>query len=314
MTTKRFLLILVLALAGCTPSQAQLAATAQVAIQETQTARPTNTVIPPTIAPSETPTIAPTATPSFDIGSSKVREIDSMTMLYVPAGEFTMGYAKGLEGEWPAHKVTLDAFWIDKTEVTAQQYSLCVGAGKCKKPQTLQPFGDSPVVDVEWKDANTYCSYVGARLPTEAEWEKAARGTDERIYPWGNNFDKAKLTEFEWDNKMPSIGAHLAAASPYGVLDMSGSAFEWVADWYSSTYYSESPSSNPKGPQAGKQHVIRGGWWEWCKDTCPTNDKMQLTQNYLITTRNGTGFFGRGAPFTTWNYYPGAGFRCAEAP
>ncbi len=308
MTTKRFLLVLVLALAGCAPSQAQLAATAQLAIQQTQTARPTKTPVPYTATPSATPTPVLTATPSYDIGSTKVRETDSMTMLYVPAGEFTMGYDKGLDGEWPVHKVTLDAYWIDQTEVTAQQYSLCVSAGKCKKLKTIQPFGDSPVVDAAWEDANKYCSYVGARLPTEAEWEKAARGTDERIYPWGNDFDKNKLAVFSWDNKMPSVGAHPQGASPYGVLDMAGSAFEWVNDWYSSTYYSESPSSNPTGPKAGKEHVIRGGWWEWC----PSYYICRLNPNYRITARNGTGFFGRGGSGPAWIFYPGAGFRCAS--
>ena len=173
MTIRRFVLIISLVLTGCAPSQAQLAATAKVAIQQTQTAMPTKTLIPPTEIPTQTPAPVQFPAPALGIGSSKVRPADSMEMMYIPEGEFTMGYGNGLLDERPTHKVSLDAFWFDKSEVTTGQYSLCVGAGNCKQLRSSQPFQDLPVINAEWRDANAYCSYVGARLPTEAEWEKA---------------------------------------------------------------------------------------------------------------------------------------------
>jgi eukaryotic-like serine/threonine-protein kinase len=304
---KRFLLVLTLILTGCAPSQANLAATAKVAIEQTQTALPTKTLIPYTATAEQTSTPAPSATPALGIGSSRVRPQDSMTMLYVPEGEFTMGYSEGRLDERPTHSVYLDAFWIDKTEVTAGQYAFCAGAGKCRGSKLLQPSEDSPMVNVAWRDANAYCSYVGARLPTEAEWEKAARGTDGRIYPWGNDMDKSRLVQFTWDNKMPAVGGFPEGASPYGALDMAGGAFEWVSDWYLSSYYTESPDKNPQGPSSGEMHVIRGGWSEWC----PSTYICHLNPTYSSTFRNGTGYYGRGGAGPAWVYYPGAGFRCA---
>lgn len=299
--------LVVLALAGCGPSQADLAATAQVAIQQTQTARPTKTIVPYTATPEPTATAMATATPALGIGSSQAREVDGMTLLYVPPGEFAMGWRDGGPDAWPVHTVFLGGFWIDKTEVSSQQYALCVGAGKCKRPRVTQPSGDSPVVDVSWRDADAYCSYVGARLPTEAEWEKAARGADGRLYPWGNKLENSKMSLFTWDSKMPPVGSFPEGSSPYGVLDMAGGAFEWVADWYSPSYYAESPAENPKGPTTGKVHVIRGGWWEYC----PSKYVCRINPNYLSTFRNGTGYYGRGGDGPAWIYYPGAGFRCA---
>ncbi len=307
MTIRRFVLIFALGLAGCAPSQVELVATAKAAIEQTQTARPTKTLVPFTATPEETPTPIATATLALGIGSSQVRTVDNMTMLYVPAGEFTMGHANGFSDEQPTHKVFLDAFWIDKTEVTIGQYALCVGAGKCKRVHGIQPSENSPVINVEWKDANVYCAYVGARLPTEAEWEKAARGTDGRAYPWGDEMDNSKLSLFTWDGKMPAVGGFPAGASPYGVLDMAGGAFEWVADWYSPSYYARSPSRNPQGPSTGKLHVIRGGWWEYC----PAKYICRINPTYRSTLRNGTGYYGRGGDGPAWIYYPGAGFRCA---
>lgn len=303
-----FLLVGLLLSSACGPSQAQLAATAQAAVEATQTARPTPTAIPNTPTPESTPTLAATATPAFTIGSTQIREADNMTMLYVPAGEFTMGYGEGLQDQRPSHTVYLDAYWIDKTEVTMGQYALCVGAGKCRRPKGAQPSEDSPVVNGTWDDANSYCAFVGAPLPTEAEWEKAARGTDERMYPWGSEMDKARLALFTWDNRMPAVGLHSDGASPYGVLDMAGGAFEWTADWYAPSYYSQSPKENPTGPRSGKQHVIRGGWWEWC----PSYYTCNLNPTYSSTVRNGTGYYGRGGSGPAWVYYPGAGFRCAS--
>ena len=231
-------------------------------------------------------------------------------MMYVPAGEFEMGTDDGTPAEAPAHQVSLSAYWIDKTEVTMAMYEACADAGQCKGRAASQPSDQSPVTKLAWDDANTYCSFAGARLPTEAEWEKAARGTDGRLYPWGMDPDKLKTVNYSGDGKLPPVGSIPEGASPYGVLDMAGSAFEWVSDWYSSSYYAISPANDPTGPTTGSNHVIRGGWFEWTKGYV---NLVKTFTTYRSTYRAGDGFYGRqmsGSPI----YTPGAGFRCAQAP
>jgi formylglycine-generating enzyme required for sulfatase activity len=232
----------------------------------------TNTPLSPTetdtpLPPTDT-AVLPTPTPS--VVDTRVREIDGMVMVYVPAGEFLMGSAgddpdaKG--DEKPQHTVYLDAFWIDKYEVTNAQYLKCVEAAACAEPGSHDWSHDQlnapeqPVVCVSWDDAQDYAAWVGGRLPTEAEWEKAARGTDGRIYPWGNSpadCDKANYRGCA-GNPLP-VGSHPDGASPYGALDMMGNITEWVADWYDEDYYSQSPFRNPQGPESGYYHVLRGG-------------------------------------------------------
>ena len=178
-------------------------------------------------------------------------------MVRVPAGEFMMGCNEQVDkqckaNEKPYHKVYLDAFSIDKLDVTQGQYNECVSGGRCTANQQMNGFmgPDQPVVNVSWEDANTYCQWAGKRLPTEAEWEKAARGTDGRIYPWGNEIDSTKATY----GKASSRGA-----SPYGIMDMAGDVWNWVADWYDASYYKSSPDRNPQGPTSGRYRVVRGG-------------------------------------------------------
>ncbi|HEY4393739.1 MAG TPA: formylglycine-generating enzyme family protein [Polyangia bacterium] len=161
----------------------------------------------------------------------------------IPAGPFTQGSTRGEEDERPARKVTLKAFAIDRTEVTRGDYAACVEAGRCK-PSGDQSDGDAklPVTGVDWNEAQAYCKFAGGRLPTEAEWEKAARGTDGREYPWGNDIDctRANWGNFEGEGpcagKNPghpvAVGRYPSGASPYGVLDMGGNVWEWVADKY----------------------------------------------------------------------------------
>jgi formylglycine-generating enzyme required for sulfatase activity len=175
----------------------------------------------------------------------------------IPAGTFTQGSTRGDEDERPARKVTLKAFSIDRTEVTRGDYAGCVAAKRCKAPAhetTPAPDPKLPMTDVDWNDAQTYCRYAGGRLPTEAEWEKAARGEDGREYPWGNDADCARGNWGSFEGEGPcagknpghpvAVGQYPSGASPYGVLDLGGNVWEWVAD-----KYDEDP----------KRRVVRGG-------------------------------------------------------
>jgi formylglycine-generating enzyme required for sulfatase activity len=195
-----------------------------------------------------------------------------MQMVYVPDGEFKMGSdtsdPHALEEEFPQHSVTLDAFWIDKTEVTNAQYKKCVQVGQCKTSyysDDSEYNGDNqPVVSVSWNDARMYCAWVGAALPTEAQWEKAARGTDGRIYPWGNQPATCEYAVMYDENgngcgkNAPwPVGSKPKGASPYGALDMVGNVWEWVEDWYDAY-----PGSTYKREDFGEKYkVLRGGSW-----------------------------------------------------
>jgi formylglycine-generating enzyme required for sulfatase activity len=238
----------------------------------TKTATLTSTATA-THTPTFTPTFTPTPTPG--VGSTWIRPADGMVMVFVPAGEFNMGREAGDTPEKPVHTVTLDAFWIDQTEVTNGMYALCVQAGACQPPRYFSSrsrvsyysnlqFVDYPVIHVDWNNAQAYCQWSGAGLPTEAQWEKAARGTDGRTFPWGNTFPTCALANF-WNGRRgctgdtQPVGSHPGGVSPYGALDMGGNVWEWVADWYEKGYYGKSPLSNPAGPFAGQSRVVRGG-------------------------------------------------------
>ena len=193
-----------------------------------------------------------------------------MMLLYVPAGEFLMGSAdsdsQAISDEKPQHTVYLDAFWIDQTEITNAMYELCVQAGACRQPGDTGYFSHSqyrryPVVDVAWDDAKAYCSWAGRKLPTEAQWEKAARGKDGRSYPWGEGITCDKANYGNCVGHQVNVGSYPAGASPNGALDMAGNVFEWVADWFNDSYYSVSPPSNPLGPDSGQIGALRGGTW-----------------------------------------------------
>jgi formylglycine-generating enzyme required for sulfatase activity/photosystem II stability/assembly factor-like uncharacterized protein len=281
MKYKVLVLALVLLLAACAPA---------VNAEPTPMATLTRAKVPsPALTPTLTPTRAPspTFTPATVIGSTWMRPADGMTMVYVPEGSFSMGsdldadveICKRFNGgsclpgwyadEAPTHNVYLDAYWIDKTEVTNGKYTKCVSAGGCqphlRNDYYVNPkYANYPVIDVTWTDADTYCHWAGGRLPTEAEWEKAARGTDGRIYPWGNNDPTCYLANF-WDvssgcvGDTSEVGSYPSGASPYGALDMAGNVDEWVNDLFDATYYSQSPARNPTGPVSGDERVVRGG-------------------------------------------------------
>jgi formylglycine-generating enzyme required for sulfatase activity len=213
---------------------------------------------------------------------SKIMGKDGVPMVLVPAGEFTMGAQdddkEAQADERPAHPVYLDAFYIDQYEVTTSRYSKFSQETKRDSPQywsetVPNTHGKKPVVGVTWMDGNAYCSWVGKRLPTEAEWEKAARGTDNRIYPWGSkkpNGAKANFkrgTDFKGYFILTDVGSFEGGKSPYGAYDMAGNVWEWVSDWYGENLYNNRDNlkgellRNPKGPAMGQFRVLRGGSW-----------------------------------------------------
>lgn len=238
-----------------------------------------------------------------DIGSTKVNRKDDAVMVYVPEGEFLMG--RDTPNNPTIRSVYLDAFWIYQTEVTNDQFAKFASRTRYKttaevntwsinylspviSPDTywaaplgpgsdLSGMGDHPVVHVSWVDADAYCRWAGGRLPTEAEWEKAARGIDGQQYPWGDDpvtGDKANFCDLlcpDWvlrdesqndgHGRTAPVGSYPAGISPYGALDMAGNVKEWVADWFESDYYLRSPNENPTGPDSGNTRVVRGGSW-----------------------------------------------------
>lgn len=271
---------------------------------------------------SYTPTPAITSTPPASTPTPIVTPTPNVPpdMVLIPAGDFYMGctfYNSPnqkkpsyicISDETPAHWVYLDTFSIDKYEVTNEQFAQCVTAGACSIPSsnsssTRTSYYDNPayakypVINVYWWDAEDYCTWASKRLPTEAEWEKAARGSGSAHdfkYPWGLQYPDCTLANFRGCiGDTTQVGNYPSGASPYGVLDMLGNVSEWVNDWYSSTYYAVSPPSNPPGPASGSSKMVRGGSW-------------QTYDNYLYLTLRGKtnyGFAGNSI-----------GFRCAATP
>ena len=264
----------------------------------------------PTISPNVAPSIIPLPTslpvPTLGVGSLMTSRRDGMDMVYVPAGEFKMGSDdKEFPAENPAHTVALDAYWIDRTEVTNAMYASCVKDGNCDPPSFVKSstrdnyygnpeFDNYPVVYVSWNAANAYCSWAGGRLPNEAEWEKAAGWDDEkqvqRLYPWGNStFDGSKANfcdanckrkkqykNAEYDDGYADtapVGNYPAGASFYGALDMAGNVWEWVTDWY---------DAYPGGDKSTSQYfgqtyrVVRGSSWFFTGDVAHTTNRAQV--------------------------------------
>jgi len=231
-----------------------------------------STFVANNIRTTDTPTATLTPEPIPTTLPTEIMDEKGITMRLVPAGEFTMGSDDGYSDEQPVHQVYLDAFYMDVYEVTNAAYGSCVDAGACLPPQKDNSytrttyygnpeFNEFPVIYVDWNMAKTYCEWRGDRLPTEAEWEKAARSNDGRTYPWGEGIscDKANYNNCEGDTT--KVGIYLDGVSPYGLYDMAGNVLEWVNDWYDSNYYQNSPSSNPLGPGLGMYRVLRGGSW-----------------------------------------------------
>ena len=199
-------------------------------------------------------------------------------MVLIPAGPFLMGSDSdsALPDARPVHEVTLNAYWIDRYEVTNGQFSECVAAGFCYEPReqgsALRPdyykneaFADYPVIHVDWNQAKAYCSWAGKRLPTEAEWEKAARGEDGLLYPWGNELPDvvpAQIGQFGSGDTVPA-DAFPEGCSPYGVCGMAGNVWEWTSDQYDPDFYEKSPAFDPLAVTGGNIYVIRGYSWAY---------------------------------------------------
>jgi formylglycine-generating enzyme required for sulfatase activity len=209
---------------------------------------------------------------------------DGAPMVEVPVGLFPMGVPQGdRDGgrdEYPRHDVFVDTFFIDKFEMTNGRYLEFVTATGHRVPQNSKnptrnlwqgdaipdSLADRPVINVDWYDAEAYCAWAGRRLPTEAEWEKAAKGTADRRFPWGNIEPTVKHLNFNqrWigEKTLMPVGSYEAGKSPFGAYDMAGNVWEWVNDWYDAKYYEKSPEKNPKGPETGTKKVIRGAGWQ----------------------------------------------------
>jgi formylglycine-generating enzyme required for sulfatase activity len=225
-------------------------------------------------------------------------------MAQISEGLFSMGFdgTQALEDERPKHQVWLSTFHMDLHEVTTAQYAAFMTATNRPAPWQwetvdLAQHRDRPVIGVDWVDADAYCRWRGKRLPTEAEWEKAARGTDGRLYPWGNQVPSKDLANFalgarfSYSQVLLPVQAYEQGKSPYGLFQMAGNVNEWVQDWYLSNYYETSPERNPQGPEQGQFKVLRGGSWS-------------DLPKYLLT-------YGRfKLPPGTRNSY--TGFRCAS--
>jgi formylglycine-generating enzyme required for sulfatase activity len=218
----------------------------------------------------------------------------------IPEGDFEMGSENGGSDEMPVHTVYVDKFEIGKYEVTNRQYAQCIKAGICVGSAFEEGKDLRPVVNVTWNDAKNYCEWVGGRLPTEAQWEKAASWNDEKkiklVYPWGNDIDCSYANYGGCGvNGITEVGSYESGKSPYGVYDMGGNVWEWVNDWYQSDYYATLGDnvSNPQGPSIGNSRVLRGGSW----------------YNLDIYVRSASRY--RYLPADTSN---GIGFRCARSP
>jgi formylglycine-generating enzyme required for sulfatase activity len=219
------------------------------------------------------------------------------SMAMVPAGKFMMGSTTGDADEQPVHPVYLDAFFMDIYQVSVGHYAEFLASTSLESPPDWNIMNQPqhwkrPVVNVNWTEAEAYCHWVGKRLPTEAEREKAARGTDGRIYPWGNEPPTryhANMQKERWSNHavlMP-VGTLDGGKSPYGIHDMAGNVWEWVSDWYGPDYYKTSYAQNPTGPTTGMYKVIRGGSW----GSGPKDLRSSDRNTHLPSFRGlGTGF------------------------
>ncbi len=256
-------LLFVLVLSSCGAPTPETVVVVVTATDAPATAEPTAVEPPPVVA-------EPIALAGPQSGET-MTWLDGSTLAYIPAGDFQMG--DGINTL--TINVTLDGYWMQQTPVTNRMYEQCVKAGVCSSPtQELggPVFGNPlyashPVVGVNWEQAQTYCTWIQGSLPTEAQWEKAARGANGNLYPWGDARPTCNLTNFSnCTGATTDVTFHEDGRSPYGVFDMAGNVFEWALDWYAENYYLESPGINPAGPQTGQYRVVRGSSFESAED------------------------------------------------
>ncbi len=258
--------------------------------------------------------------------TQKISPVDGSLQVYIPAGSFRMGSTLEdpfyRDNEYPQRTVYLDGFWMDQTEVTNAMFAKFLNqeGNQIEGGDTwldaddpasqvvyedgawraVPGYEDHPAVEVTWYGARSYCQWANRRLPTEAEWEKAARGEDARTFPWGEGepgvvkipCERSNLAGCHFDTQ--PVGSYPDDISPYGVLDMAGNIAEWVSDWYQADYYRTAPSSNPQGPQTGTYKVLRGGSWTMSYLTARTANRFWTDPSFAC-------------------YYHGEGFRCAES-
>jgi formylglycine-generating enzyme required for sulfatase activity len=267
--------------------------------------------------------------PGTMIGDVRINPKDGAEMVWVPAGEFTMGsteeqtavvlkewpkesqeLAKLLfDAEKPQHKVSLDGYWMYKYEVTVAQYRKFCEATKKEMPVAPDRGWkeNHPMVNVSWQDAADYAEWAGVTLPTEAQWEKAARGTDGRIYPWGNDWDASKCANSVKTRQKSTqvVGSYPTGASKYGCMDMAGNVWEWCADWYDPNYYKKAPTKNPTGPLEGVPFEIAG--------TTYAGHRMLRGGSWLDDYNVAFRCAGRYSLRSSYRYSD-SGFRCARTP
>ena len=276
-----------------------------------------------TAIPTSTPiALNATAAPAGNQTAGSTRtSVDGMTEVYIPAGSFQMGGVdpNAMDVEKPVHKVTMPSFWMDKFDVTNAMFLGCLSKGGCTPPQITSSktrnsyfndpnYNDYPVVEVTWSQADAYCKWAGRHLPTEAEWEYAARGNTINTYPWGNQPPDNTLANFNYQvGDTSKVGSYAAGASPFGVLDMAGNVAQWVNDYFDPTYYSKGINSNPPGPGARTNffnRVVRGGSWQ----DGATNIRVSLRASVLGSNPDAP----VGSDAYLGEFSPKIGFRCAS--
>ena len=279
----------------------------------------------PTAASTLTPIpLNPTAEAAggnVEAGSERVSSAEGMIQVYIPQGSFQMGGmdTRASTDEKPVHKVDLKGYWIDKVEVTNAMFLLCVQAGVCNPPQNVtsetrqsyfnnSEFNDFPVVNVTWDNARQYCEWAGRRLPTEAEWEYAARGGTINTYPWGEDKPDGTRANFNYMlGDTNRVGSYTSGASPFGVLDMAGNVFEWVQDYYDAEYYANGPANNPSGPLARSAYfkrVARGGSFADGEAEIRASNRAAVLGPNFDAELGSAAYLG--------DFSPRIGFRCAS--
>lgn len=292
-------------------------------IATTAPAVPSPTILP-TRSVAETPTeqaSLPTSVPTQEFTNLRVSPIDGMPQVYIPAGTFHMGGfdVRAAPDEFPAREVTLDAYWMDQLEVTNAMYQSCVSAGACTLPQNFgtarkadyffnPEYRDYPVVYVTWGQAKAYCEWADRRLPTEAEWERAARGDDMRTFPWGEDKPDYRFANFNMlVTDTSRVGSYPLGASPFGILDMAGNVAEWTSDFYSPAFYASAlEMSNPTGPASSSSwmRVVRGGSLGDAEINIRVSKRSSVRGSMLNAVRGSDAYLG--------DFSPRIGLRCAQ--